>query len=136
MKVLLDTNVFVSGVFWEGTPSLILNLWRQKKIKLILSQMIFEEYKEVLLDLNQSLHRVPVESILELVLENASFCHPSPLAKPICEDPDDDIFFECAASGKVDCLVSGDKKVLKLNGFQGIRVLTPRAFLNWFESGS
>jgi len=47
MKVVLDTNVFISGVFFSGPPYQILKAWRDGKIQLILSEKIFEEYFRV-----------------------------------------------------------------------------------------
>ncbi len=49
--------------------------------------------------------------------------------KPICSDPDDDKFLAAAISGKAGFVVSGDKALLKTDGFQGIRVMKPSDFL-------
>ena len=47
MKVVLDTNVFISGVFFSGPPYQILKAWREGKIQLVVSEKIFEEYVRV-----------------------------------------------------------------------------------------
>jgi putative PIN family toxin of toxin-antitoxin system len=44
MKIVLDTNVFISGIFFRGPPSQILQAWKNKKLRIILSQVIFDEY--------------------------------------------------------------------------------------------
>ena len=50
----------------------------------------------------------------------------------ICEDPDDDKFIECAFTGKCDIIVSGDKHLLTLVGYQGIKILRPREFVEQY----
>lgn len=47
MKVVLDTNVFISGVFFSGPPYEVLNAWREGKIQLAISQEILREYWRV-----------------------------------------------------------------------------------------
>jgi predicted nucleic acid-binding protein len=47
MKVILDTNVFVSGVFFSGPPFQILEAWGNDKIQLVVSPEILEEYRRV-----------------------------------------------------------------------------------------
>ncbi|OGR04748.1 MAG: putative toxin-antitoxin system toxin component, PIN family [Deltaproteobacteria bacterium RIFOXYD12_FULL_50_9] len=47
MKIVLDTNVFISGILFGGLPSQILKAWRQSKIKIVLTEEILEEYQRV-----------------------------------------------------------------------------------------
>lgn len=47
MDVILDTNVFISGIFWTGSPYKILKAWQNKKLTLIVSQDIIDEYDRV-----------------------------------------------------------------------------------------
>ncbi len=47
MRVVLDTNVFVSGVFFSGPPFQILSAWRDSRIQLVVSAEILEEYRRV-----------------------------------------------------------------------------------------
>jgi putative PIN family toxin of toxin-antitoxin system len=46
MKIVLDTNVFISGIFFRGPPSQILQAWKSKKLRIILSQDILDEYQK------------------------------------------------------------------------------------------
>jgi uncharacterized protein len=50
----------------------------------------------------------------------------------VCEDPDDDKFIECAIASKTEIIVSGDKHLLKVTGYQGINVLKPREFVDFY----
>ena len=47
MRVIVDTNVFISGIFWPGPPSRIMDLWADGKLQIVLSTEIFEEYKGI-----------------------------------------------------------------------------------------
>ncbi|MEN9450204.1 MAG: hypothetical protein RJA83_818 [Pseudomonadota bacterium] len=47
IKLVLDTNVFISGIFWSGTPSKILNAWHEKILKIVSSLEILDEYSRV-----------------------------------------------------------------------------------------
>jgi predicted nucleic acid-binding protein len=56
----------------------------------------------------------------------------SNLSKPVCADPDDDKFIECAIAGKAEAIISGDKHLLKAFGYLGLEVMTPREFVDKF----
>jgi uncharacterized protein len=51
-----------------------------------------------------------------------------------CRDPEDDKFLETAINGEADCIVSGDADLLVLDPFEGVRILTPRQFLETVRS--
>ncbi|MBK7449987.1 MAG: hypothetical protein IPJ47_11370, partial [Anaerolineales bacterium] len=70
------------------------------------------------------------ESYSHFVIEHAKVYQPVKLSEPFCEDPDDDKFFACALASGSKVIVSGDKHLLKVSGYQGIEVLKPREFLD------
>ena len=129
MKVVLDTNVFVSGVFFGGPPRKILEAWRDNKIQLVLSPAILEEYQRVLRDLAVEFPGIEVEALLDFLILHAEIVVPRPLPPVIEADPSDDKFLECAVAGKAACIASGDKHLLKLPKFRGIYILRPREFV-------
>jgi putative PIN family toxin of toxin-antitoxin system len=129
MKVVLDTNVFVSGAFFSGPPFQILAAWREGRFQLVISPEILEEYRRVGEILAEDHPGVRFEPILEFVVQNTLLVSAPPLPEGICDDPDDDKFLACAlASGSV-IVVSGDRHLLKVSGYQNIEVLNPREFL-------
>lgn len=130
MKVILDTNVFISGVFFKGSPYEILKAWRDGKIQIVLSPEILEEYRRVGEILAKQFPGVELGSMLELLTVNAGLIMAPKLPKSICADPHDDKFLACAIASKVSIVVSGDKHLLKVSGYQGIHVLTPRSFVD------
>ena len=135
MKVVLDTNVFVSGIFFAGVPGQILEAWRGGKVQLVLSPEIVEEYVEVLHRLEKLYSPMKVEPIIELVLAGAEIVTVPPLEKPISADPDDDKFIACALASKAKVIISGDKHLLDMDGFQGLEISMPSEFINKYLKG-
>ncbi len=120
MRVIVDTNVFISGIFWSGSPSKIMDLWANGKLQIVLSTEIFEEYKRVGYELQNKFPLVDVTSILDLLFFHSEFCASVELPQPVCKDPDDDKFLACALEGGVDVIISGDKHF-----FSSRMVITP-----------
>jgi putative PIN family toxin of toxin-antitoxin system len=132
MRVILDTNVFVSGIFFTGPPYQILKAWHDGKLKLVISPEILEEYQRVGAALAEQFSSIDLRLILELVTIKAELVRAKSLSKPVCVDPDDDKFLACALTSKSKVIVSGDKHLLHVSGFREIRVLKPREFVDEF----
>lgn len=130
MKVVIDTNVFISGVFFSGPPYQILTAWKDGRIRLALTAEIFDEYERVGKELAERHLEVDIKPMLSLLIVHADFYPPVRLARQVCEDPDDDKFLECALACGSKHIVSGDKHLLKCSGFGGIAVITPRNFVD------
>jgi len=130
LKVVMDTNVFVSGVFFSGPPYQILKAWQSGEFELVASQEILDEYLRVGEILAEERPAVDLKPIFNFVLEHATIYKPSVLKEPVCEDPDDDKFFACALASESRIIISGDKHLLKVSGYQGIEVLKPREFID------
>ncbi|KXK15132.1 MAG: twitching motility protein PilT [Chloroflexi bacterium OLB14] len=64
------------------------------------------------------------------MIEHAKVYKPVKLKEPICEDPDDDKFFACALSSDSKIIISGDKHLLKVSGYEGVEVMKPRDFVD------
>ena len=129
MKIILDTNVFVSGVFFSGPPFQILQAWRNGEIQMVISLEILEEYTRVGEILAEEYPARNLRRILEYVAKAAVVYSAPPLQERVCDDPDDDKFLACALASNSKVVVSGDKHLLKSSGYQGIEVLKPRDFL-------
>lgn len=134
MKVVLDTNVFVSGVFFDGPPHRILRAWREARLRLMLSSEILDEHSRVGEDLAARFPGADLVPILELVATHAEWVDPEPLRERVCADPDDDKFLACAVASRTRVVVSGDKQLLAVSGWRGIEVLRPRAFVDAYLS--
>ena len=67
MKIILDTNVFISGIFFSGPPSQILKKWGNKSFQIILSEQILSEYQRVAEELSYKYPQVDIAPIIELI---------------------------------------------------------------------
>jgi putative PIN family toxin of toxin-antitoxin system len=130
LKVVMDTNVFISGVFFSGPPYQILTAWQSGEFELVVSQEILDEYRRVGKILAEERPKIDLNPILNFVIEYAKVYKPVKLKRPVCEDPDDDKFFACALASGSKIIISGDKHLLKVSGYEGIEVLKPREFLD------
>lgn len=128
MRVVLDTNVFISGIFFTGPPHQILKAWRDGKVGLLVSPSILDEYERVGVELTLQFRDVDLRPFLDLLAIQAEIVLPPPLPPVIHDDPSDDKFLEAAVAGKAFCIISGDKHLLNLFEFQGIQILKPRDF--------
>jgi len=129
VRIVLDTNVFISGIFFSGPPHRILQGWREGRIQLVLTPGIFEEYQRVAEVLHEKFPAVDLTRLLDLVVVEAEMCQAEPLLGAVSADPDDDKFIACALSSSCKLIVSGDKHLLDVNGYQGIEILKPRPFV-------
>lgn len=129
MKVILDTNVFISGVFFGGPPYQILSAWRDRKIRLVMSQEILEEYWRVGEIFADKFPSIALRPILDLVTIEAELYEAKYFPEPVCSDPDDDKFLACAITSGTRIIVSGDKHLIRVSGFQGIEILKPNEFI-------
>lgn len=130
MKVVLDTNVFISGVFFIGPPYQILAAWRDGSIQLVISPDILDEYRRVGEILAEDHPMIDLWPMLEFVIQNAAIYSAPPLDEEVCQDHDDDKFLACALASGSSIIVSGDKHLLKVSGYQDINVMKPRDFVD------
>lgn len=129
MKIVLDTNLLVSGIFWSGAPLKILEHWRKEKLQVLATENILDEYLRVIEKISVKAGRpdlflawsalLPMK--LDLILVKKSF--------KLCRDPDDDKFIDCAVAGKAEYIVSGDDDLLSLKKVMQIEIATARDFL-------
>jgi uncharacterized protein len=130
VKVVIDTNVFISGVFFTGPPSKILEAWRDGRVRIVASPDILEEYRRVGRVLMDPFPNIDIDRILELLTNNSEIVYPESLPNPVCEDPDDDKFLSCALTSGAMVIVSGDKHLLRVSGYEGLQIISPRRFVD------
>ena len=134
MKVVIDTNIFVSS-FFGGNPRKIIDLWKTEKITLCLSSAILDEYIDVLSRIGLK-DEDELDELLSLFSRgfNILFTTKTPKLKVVKNDPDDDKFIECAVALKADLVVSGDREVLAVKEYMEIRILPPKEFLKLYKN--
>jgi putative PIN family toxin of toxin-antitoxin system len=109
MKVVLDTNVLVSGILFTGPPQRILPAWSEGRFELVFTSDIHDEYRRVAAELQRQFPRVDLAAALDQVLVHAHAVPSAVLDGRVCADPDDDKFLACALASGAGTIVSGDK---------------------------
>ena len=129
VKVVLDTNVFVSGLNFEGKESRVLILFYRGEIEVYLSIFILEELKRIL-KRKFRWEEGQIKRTLNKIKNSAVVVHPKSKVSVIKEKDSNNRILECALEVKADYIISGDTKHLQpLKEFQGIPILSPAQFL-------
>ena len=133
-KAVLDTNVLISGIFWDGSPAEIIRKAERGEISIVLYWFILDELEEVLKrpyfeekfgNMDNKIKEIYVKLIQ--ISENPITTDGD--IDVIKEDPSDNRILECAVKGGVDYLVSGDKHLLELSKYEHIEILDSKKFL-------
>jgi len=128
LKVVIDTNVFISGIVFGGTPRKIIDAWLTKQYIFCLSP---ELKAEILVKLGKkfSLQQEAMNKIIE-ALDTYSQKYIPTQKVTLCKDPQDNFLLELADEAKADYLVSGDKLVLALKEYKNTKIISPREFFD------
>ena len=130
IKAILDTNVFISVIFWKARPFGSSKAWQEERFRIAISPPILDEYRRVLDEMMKKRPSPAIASILKLVELHSEMVEPVSLAKPICSDPDDDKFLEAALASHAAYIVSGDAALLNLKHHRGIEIVRRTRFLD------
>lgn len=132
-KVVIDTNVFISGFGWDGKPEAVLTLLESGNLANFITPEIFEEVKRVVsypkLKFSSSLQT----KIIEFVFSYSRVVSSENPLSLIDEDPDDNKFIECALSAHASFIISGDPHLLRIEQYGNILIVTPAQFLELLE---
>ena len=128
MKVVIDTNVVISGIFFCGNPKKILQLCIENAITAYVTDEIVSEYERVIEEMQKKAKReIPRKALDDLLLLTELITTNTKI--DICRDPDDNKFIECAISANALYIVSTDKDLLDLKQYNEIKVVTATEFL-------
>jgi len=134
VRIVIDTNVLISAVFWTGKPKQLLNKVRHHEVTFITSENLLDELKEVLTRQDKPF-RLSAEEADRIVtaMRNLAGIVRTRSHVTACDDERDNKVIECAIDGKAECIISGDLHLLGLGSFKGIKMMTVSDFLNDFE---
>ena len=127
-RIVIDANVFVSVVLGGQITGKICELLISGDLKLVYSRSLFDELKFVLSRKEFEFNQPQIDRILTFIETNGELVFPAEKVS-VCRDPKDNPILECAVSGRVDFIVTGDKDLLTLKSFRKIPIVTPRKFL-------
>jgi putative PIN family toxin of toxin-antitoxin system len=131
MRVILDTNVLLSGILSPlGAPAELLYAWERKIFTLVACDALIAEFRDVA---GRPFFRVRLRaSVAELLAAGlrdfSLYCRDLP-SSPIAPDPKDSYLLAMAEAGQADFLVTGDKELLSLRRHKSTRIITPAAMI-------
>ena len=125
-RIVVDTNVFVSALNFAGWPLRALRQ-AEESFEICTSADLIAELERVLLT-KFNWQQKEMDRFLEPLLATTCLVKPT-VVITACRDPDDNRVLECAIAAGAQLIVSGDKDLLSLDVFRGIRIVTPRQFL-------
>jgi putative PIN family toxin of toxin-antitoxin system len=134
MMIVLDTNVIVSGILKPfGKAASILRLVSDGTVRLAYDLRFLSEYRDVLSRPKFNFPKENVEAFLTQIEEEGFLVSVKPLEMHL-PDSDDEPFLEVALSGKVEAIVTGNKRHFPMSGKHGeVRILSPAEFLELFR---
>ena len=128
MRVVLDTNVVVSAVFFGGPPRAVVDAWIDGRLEVVVSPSIFDEYLRVCHRLTSPYPDTDYQGLLTAFLAHGVLVPDPSDEGTITDDPDDDKFMRCALAADAT-VVSGDRHLLNVDGWRGVLVVTPAQLL-------
>lgn len=133
MRATFDTNILVSGVIRKGKPHKLLDHVADKRLELVISKEILDEFVDVIKREKLKLTKEQQNQFIEFITNLSSITETVSKFKIIKEDPDDDKILDAAYDGKADYIVSGDSDLLNLKGFEGIKIVTASEMMEILE---
>jgi uncharacterized protein len=133
MRIIIDTNIFVSAfVFKSETATDVVRFVALNHVMLF-SESTFIELKMTLLKpkFTQIMELTTIKNLLKNLIRIGVFIEPKTKIT-VCRDPKDNKFLELAVAGNADFIVTGDKDLLELPPFRNIRIITPKEFDSQF----
>ena len=134
MNVVLDTNVWLSAVFWKGEAHHLIETIRKKDINITITRKILDEIVDVL-NKEAKFQRFIKDknaSTKDLIRTILSFCTLAPSSTTlsiVTDDPSDNRIIESAIDGNAEYIISYDNHLLKLKEYKSIKIITPQEFL-------
>jgi uncharacterized protein len=130
-RFVLDTNTVLSALLWRGPPySLLTHIAQQAGMQLFSSPALLDELADVLgrPSMTRRLGQIDraAHEVLRDYVQAVTVLEVEPLPQPVCRDPDDDAVLALALRAQADVIVSGDKDLLVLGGFEGIAIMQAR----------
>lgn len=124
---VIDTNIYISAIFWDGKPREVIDLGRDGKITIFTSLDIENEIAGKL----RTTFKLAEEDVNQILLDFSTFTLPIRINKQLIgvhDDPDDNKFIECAVECRADYIISGDRHLLNLKEYEGIKLIKSSEF--------
>lgn len=131
LKAVIDTNVWISALISAGTPKKLIESWLIEGLFIVIyPQWLIDELRRAPSKrrLVARVHPDDLQNLIRFIEEDGFLIEPEHVLG-VSRDPKDDMFLACAAASQSDFVVSGDKDLLCLGEYAGIKIVTPAQFL-------
>ena len=133
IKVVLDTNVYISAILFGGKPETLISLAREKAIDIFISDLILNELIRIF-KTKFGWNNDQIKILIEALYRITHFVIPTEKINVITVHQSDNCILECAIEANVNYIISGDKHhILPLKNYRGIKILSVSQFLNEFK---
>ena len=130
MKLVLDTNIFISAFYWGGNPQKILDRIIEGIDELYISDQILNEISAVMSRPKFKSTTEIIERYVKTIEKFGKKVFISGKIKGICRDKEDDDKIECGITSGADFLITGDDDLLILGNYQNLKILSINDYLN------
>ncbi|KJS02175.1 MAG: twitching motility protein PilT [Peptococcaceae bacterium BRH_c4a] len=132
MRITVDANVLISSLGWNGAEAAVVEMVLESRLELCLSAQILSEFYRVSKYPKLGFTEKEIDGFIGRLLPNVVLVNPPQKINVINEDPEDNRILECAVEGKSSYIISGDRHLLSLRQFEGIKILRAPNFLQIF----
>jgi len=132
-RVVFDTNIWISGLLWRGKPYQCLLLARSGIVQAVYCEPMVAELSQKLRD-RFGFSENRIQAALYDLRRTAECVDIKGSLHVVAQDPDDDMFVECAMVAGAAAIISGDRHLLTLHEYQGIHILSAAEFVARFTS--
>lgn len=136
LRVVADTNIYISAMIFGGLPEKILILAKQGNFQLFISPAIFQEIEGVFAK-KFAWDDIEIAPALKAIRQATRLV--MPVSSPhiiVKKDPSDDRILECAIAAHAHIIVTGDSHLRAFHGLQGIEIIKPRDFLDSLQTSA
>jgi putative PIN family toxin of toxin-antitoxin system len=132
MRFVFDTNVYLSGILFNGVARKAIEYLIEGKANIYISKNIIEEIEKVLLSPKFNVGIEKAQFIIKEIESIAYTIEPKNEIRNICRDNKDHIILECAIESMSEYIVTGDKDLLVIKDYEGIKIITIKEFIELF----
>ena len=129
MKIVIDTNIYVSSFFWKGNPRKVFDRVTNGIDELLITDDIINEIKSVMLKNKFNLEISKIEDYVNIIKNfSVNILHDN-ILENISRDIDDNKILKCGLEGNADYIITGDNDLLVLEVYKGIKIINPKEYL-------
>jgi putative PIN family toxin of toxin-antitoxin system len=129
VKIVIDSNVFISSFFWGGYPKEVFERIINGFDELYITDEILKEISSVMNSRKFGTNIKEIEDYIKIIKKYSNKIVSKNVPESISRDKDDDKILQCGLDGNVDFIVTGDEDLLVLREYKSIRIIKPKDYL-------